>query len=230
MNLTETLLTPLLRDLAPDVARRLGMIVAGLIAVVARRFVRMPHLAALALPLWNRLTRGVRRFELVMANLAAGRAPRPGRAGRREPAPDHDQPAENRPPPSRDPLPRGRAWLVRELGWEAAGFGSQLEHMLREPEIAALLAASPAACRILRPLCRMLAVHDDALPPAPRRARAAAPAPAVAPAAPPRPRQRVRRESAAHPATVATPPAPWDGPLPEAPPDPYCFAMNAFVR
>jgi hypothetical protein len=229
MNLTETLLTPLLRDLAPDVARRLGMIVAGLIAVVARRFVRMPHLAALALPLWNRLTRTVRRFGRVMTNLAAGRAPRPGRAGRREPAPDHDRPAENRPPPPRDPLPRGRDWLVRELGWEAAGFGSQLEHMLREPGVAEMLAASPAACRILRPLCRMLAVHDDALPAAPRRARASTTKPS-APAAPPRPRQRVRRDSAAPPAPVAAMPAPWDGPLPEAPPDPYYRVMSAFVR
>jgi hypothetical protein len=228
MNLTETPLTPLLRDLAPDVARRLGMIVAGLIAVVARRFVRMPHLAALALPLWNRLTRTVRRFGRVMTNLAAGRAPRPARVARMEHSVIRDLPAQDRPPPPRDPLPRGRDWLVRELGYEAAGYGSQLEHMLREPEIAALLAASPAACRILRPLCRMLAVHD-ALPAAPRRARAPTTKPS-APAAPPRPRQRVRRQGAAPPATVATPPAPWDGPLPEAPPDPYYRVMSVFVR
>jgi hypothetical protein len=46
MNLTETLPTPLLRVLAPDVTRRLGMIVAGLLAVVGRRFLREPRLLA----------------------------------------------------------------------------------------------------------------------------------------------------------------------------------------
>jgi hypothetical protein len=224
-----TPLSPLLRALAPEIARRLGVIVAGLAAVVARRFLREPHLVALTVPLWGRITRAARRFGRVMAALAAGRPPRPSHAGRSRSAPDHPPPA-----PSHPRLPQGRDWLVRVLGWEAAGFGSQLEAMLREPGVAEMLAASSAACRILRPLCRMLAVHDDALPAAPKRARAAAPitpAPATAaPAAPPRPHQRVRRERIAHPATFAATPAPWDGPLPEAPPDPYRFAMNAFVR
>jgi hypothetical protein len=82
MTLTETPLTPLLRALAPDVARRVGMIVAGLLAVVARRFLREPKLIGLSVPLWNRLNRAVRRFGRVMARLAAGRPPRPAKVAR----------------------------------------------------------------------------------------------------------------------------------------------------
>jgi hypothetical protein len=210
MKQTETLLTPLLRDLAPDVTRRLGMIVSGLLAVVARRFLREPHLIGLSVPLYNRLSRAVQRFGRVMARLAAGRPPRPAGVARMQRSEIRDLPTADRPAPARDPLPRGRDWLVRELGWEAAGFGSQLEHMLREPEIAALLAASPAACRILRPLCRMLAVHDDALPPAPKRARAAAPATLKPKPARAAPRRRYRAATPPPSPTPTTSPAPAD--------------------
>ena len=53
-------------------------------------------------------------------------------------------------------LPRGRGWLVGELGAEAAGYGSQLAHVLAGPQMQALLAAVPGAGRVLRPVCRML--------------------------------------------------------------------------
>jgi hypothetical protein len=82
MNQTETLLTPLLRVLAPDVARRLGMIVSGLLAVVGRRFLREPRLLVLSVPLGNRLNRVMQRFGRVMARLAAGRPPRPAKVAR----------------------------------------------------------------------------------------------------------------------------------------------------
>ena len=55
-------------------------------------------------------------------------------------------------------LPGGRGWLVRALGWEVVAFGSQLEALIAEPEMQALLARVPAAGRLLRPLCRMLGV------------------------------------------------------------------------
>ena len=48
---------------------------------------------------------------------------------------------------------------MRALGYEAAGYGSQLAALLAEPELQALLLAAPAAGRILRPLCRMLGVE-----------------------------------------------------------------------
>jgi hypothetical protein len=55
-------------------------------------------------------------------------------------------------------LPRKFGWLVMLGGSEAACYGSQLQHVLSTPEMAELLAASPQAQRILRPLCRALAI------------------------------------------------------------------------
>jgi hypothetical protein len=60
----------------------------------------------------------------------------------------------------------------------AAGYASQLNHLLAEPEAAALLAASPQAARILRPLCHLLGIRPASVPPLPRRER---PAAAIAP-------------------------------------------------
>ena len=142
--------------LAPDLARRVGVIVAALAALIARRFLAEPRLVALIIPLWNRLTLSARRFERLMARLAAGRLPIPRRCTVRSVRPV--------PPPHRTGLPTGRGWLVRALGYEAVGYASQLEHLLAEPGVADLLAAAPAAQRILRPLRHMLGVG-----PAPRR-------------------------------------------------------------
>ena len=68
--------------------------------------------------------------------------------------------------------PRGRrlwpgrfAWLVRAAGYQAAGYGCQLRHILEQPEMVALLQASPQAARILRPVCRMLAIETALLRP-----------------------------------------------------------------
>lgn len=67
------------------------------------------------------------------------------------------------------------AWLVRRVGWQAAGFGCQLRAVLQTPEMVALLEASPQAGRMLRPICRMLAVETALLrlPPRLRVARVA---------------------------------------------------------
>jgi len=56
-------------------------------------------------------------------------------------------------------------WLVRAAAWHAAGFGSQLRAVLEQPEMVALLTAAPQAARVLRPLCRMLAVETSLLRP-----------------------------------------------------------------
>lgn len=61
--------------------------------------------------------------------------------------------------------PRQFGWLVRLAGYEAAGFGSQLREILQTPAMMALLAASPQAARLLRPVCRMLAVETSLLQP-----------------------------------------------------------------
>jgi len=57
------------------------------------------------------------------------------------------------------------AWLVRAAGYQAAGYGCQLRHVLEQPEMIELLKASPQAARILRPVCRMLAIETAVLRP-----------------------------------------------------------------
>jgi hypothetical protein len=57
------------------------------------------------------------------------------------------------------------AWLVRAAGYQAAGYGCQLRHVLEQPEMVELLKASPQAARILRPVCRMLAIETSLLRP-----------------------------------------------------------------
>jgi hypothetical protein len=56
-------------------------------------------------------------------------------------------------------LPRTFGWLLRTGKHHAAGYGSQLRAQLETPEMVELLAVSPQAVRILRPLCRALAVE-----------------------------------------------------------------------
>ena len=134
------------------------MILAGLAAVVAARFLRQPHLLALILPLWGRLNRAVRRLERAVARpvvapvVAVPVVAVPVVAAKRERA--------RKPPAAGVRLPGGRGWLVRVLGYEAAGYASQLQHLLNEPEMQALLAALPAVGRVLRPVCRMLGVTE----------------------------------------------------------------------
>jgi len=57
------------------------------------------------------------------------------------------------------------AWLVRVAGYQAAGYGCQLRHVLEQPEMVELLKAVPQAARILRPVCRMLAIETAVLRP-----------------------------------------------------------------
>jgi hypothetical protein len=82
-------------------------------------------------------------------------------------------------------------WLVRAASYHAAGYGSQLRTVLGQPEMVALLVAAPQAARILRPVCRMLAVETSLL--RPRAAGAAELAPAEVVAAV---KKRVRRPRA----------------------------------
>ncbi len=56
-------------------------------------------------------------------------------------------------------LPRRFGWLLRAGKHVAACQGSHLQILLNAPEMVALVAASAQARRILRPLCRALAVE-----------------------------------------------------------------------
>ncbi|MBC7634406.1 MAG: hypothetical protein H7251_02265 [Acetobacteraceae bacterium] len=134
-----------LKDCAPELAPRLAGILLGVAALVARRFLREPRLVALIGPVWRWLSRAAGRFERSATAAFGVRAERAAR----DPGARVRKVGAIR-------LPTQRGWLVRELGWEAAGYGSQLAHLLAEPEMQALIVAMPGVGRVLRPLCRML--------------------------------------------------------------------------
>ena len=70
-------------------------------------------------------------------------------------------------------LPRRFGWLVEAGGRHAAAFGTQLQAALLTPEMTALLAESAQAGRLLRPLCRALAVEMPGPVATPRKAATA---------------------------------------------------------
>jgi hypothetical protein len=53
-------------------------------------------------------------------------------------------------------VPRRIGWLIRLVGYEAAGYASQLSYLLQDEEMKRHLATTPRLGRALRPLCRML--------------------------------------------------------------------------
>ena len=75
--------------------------------------------------------------------------------------------------------PRRFGWLVKAASYQAAGYGAQLRSILEQPEMVDLLQAAPQAARILRPVCRMLAIEASVLRPG-----APVPAPTPRPAQP----------------------------------------------
>jgi hypothetical protein len=172
--------------------------IEGLCGALAARGAKDRSAAPLIVLAWARLRRLSVRFALLAAAVRDGRLAAASAARRRADPPPAlpprgmppASPAEAWPAPPRLPalppphrLPRGFGWLLR-LAPEAAAYGGQVEHLLADPEMAALLAAAPQAGRILRPLCRMLAIRPG---PALRAARREPPASSAAPAGSGRP-------------------------------------------
>jgi hypothetical protein len=123
----------------------------------------------------RRLGQILGRIEGMVARFQAGRVRRAGVRVAGEPeVPKRKRQAGVRLWPSRF------AWLVRDAGWEAAGFGSQLRAVLETPEMVAFLAACPQAQHVLRPVCRMLAIETRVLRPGVEVPRADADAPVQA--------------------------------------------------
>ena len=156
---------------APEtISANLRTILGGLLVVLggwveARRAVMLHRrISGLA----GRIERMLVRFRAGRLWRVTGRARAPGRCGC----------AAGR----RPGLPRRFGWLVQAGGHRAAGFGAQLQAVLNTEDMRALLAASPQAGRLLRPLCRALAVelpvlrqtatHERARPIRRRRTRA----------------------------------------------------------
>jgi hypothetical protein len=119
--------------------------------------------AAFALSAWSRLRRLLGRFAALVAALEAGRfsASRRVTAGAARPRPGA---------PAR--LPGGSGWLLRLAPALETRLGrAQVESLLGDPDLRALLAQAPQAGRILRPLCHMLGIETPAALRLPRRPR-----------------------------------------------------------
>ena len=141
----------------PDVvSANLRTILRGLLAALGNWGLE----PVLALVLYRRISGIAGRIERMLVRFRAGRlwtvARRTGRVGAFA--------------CGERTLPRRFGWLVRAGGHRAAGYGTQLQAVLDAPEMADLLAASAQARRILRPLCRALAVELPGIPVTPREA------------------------------------------------------------
>ena len=163
--------------------QRLTTILAALAALVAARLLHHPTLARQIIPLWTYITHLPRRIERTLTHPPRPRPPRPPREDP-EPEDESEPPSDQPAPRPRWHLPTSKIWLVRVLGWEAAGYASQLRCLLAEPGAQAILAASPAAERRLLPLARILIPsHWDN--PFPCAQRPNTPQPKPGPSAPP---------------------------------------------
>jgi len=174
-------------------ATLIAVILTGLRAAIAAsaalRF-RDPALAdcsairtALLCRAWYYIARTTARLERLIALWHAGALPQP-RAPRATPPATPSPGATTAPKPR---LPTRQAWIVTTVGHHAAGFASQLNHLLAQPDFAAFAAAAPQAGRLLRPLCRMLGIPTPPAIPRPKPPRKPrAPHPAPPPAEPPR--------------------------------------------
>ena len=105
---------------------------------------------------WTRLRRLAVRFERLVTEVRSERlGAASGRGDRLEPLPSLPR-FPGLSPPCR--LPGGFGWLLR-LAPESGAYVGQIEYLLADPEMKALLAGSPQAGRLLRPLCRMLGIR-----------------------------------------------------------------------
>lgn len=160
-------------------ADRFAAIIALLCRAVADHGPKQTGTASMLVQAWTRLRRLCARFTALAAAVEAGRfaAPRLRRKARRPGAPS-----------SAVRLPSRFGWLLdlaQHVDTRIAR--TQVEHWLADPAVTALVETAPQSGRILRPLCRMLAIEP---PPALRlpkrvRVRRAPPPAAAAPAGPP---------------------------------------------
>jgi hypothetical protein len=174
-----------LRAAAPDLARRLGLTLGGLCTAIGLS-VRgaSPAGKALAELVWKHVFRMRHRLDALLARVAAGWLPRPATPRAPAVAADPTVPRRTRVcGPALGAMPRSRACLIRVVGYQAAGYASQLEHLLTDPAMAEFVASVPGAARMLRPLCRVLGISPPVLgfppPPPPRPAKPARPKPAA---------------------------------------------------
>ena len=149
------------------IAATFSVIIIHLRAAIAAQAARNRAQTDLLMFVLGYLSRANARLQRLIAHWRAGTIP----------APSASRPGRPHAPSTAPRLPSAYAWLVARVGYTAAGHGSQLQHLLSEPEWAEFLRAAPQASRILRPLCRMLAIPESLAEPA----KPAAPRPAPEP-------------------------------------------------
>lgn len=169
------------------ISAQLRLILRGMLAVLGIWRLEFPQMRLVQ----RRFSETFQGLELLLERFRAGRL-------RRVQNRETGQRQRGRTPPSVT-LPRRFGWLVKAGGHQAACFGTQLQTVLQTPEMATLLAASPQAVRMLRPLCRALAVELPWTRDTPRKVRPRKPRPKPEPFRPPLPRgvlARARRDKA----------------------------------
>jgi hypothetical protein len=194
------------------------LILDGLLRAIAAKIADYPFTAEMVTFLWKRVNTVKNRFLALAALVQAGKTPRERAAKPRA----GKQPGMAKPPGInwRKWLPMSRfAWLCRLMPslanrFGAAQFGVGLRHLLGQPEMRAILAATPKAARLLAPLCFMLGIEESLL----RPVHAAPPAPGIA-----------ASEPEAAPLDIPGAPLPPEGMPPRAPDPPPDPGVAFFV-
>jgi hypothetical protein len=143
---------PALRLPPLALAANVALIATGICRALAARCATDRAIQPISLLLWGRLYPAAVDFLCLFARWREGRL-QAARECRRQPRAKAHAVTKQK-----FSLPRAFAWLVK-LVPEAAVFGSQLQQLLTDPEMALFLADAPQAGRIIHPLCRMLGVQ-----------------------------------------------------------------------
>jgi len=136
---------------------RFAMILDGLCRAVAARSAGGALAGPLIVLIWGRIRRIERHVLRLLTRFQAGRL-----SVRKAPVVAAARRSRPRGP---NLLPRSQGWLIGLVPYHAAAFSSQLQHLLGDPEMIALLAVSKRARALLAPLCRMLAIEPALLTP-----------------------------------------------------------------
>jgi hypothetical protein len=152
----------------PSPTQRFALAIEGLYAAVAARIGQPRTMGplmtgALIVLICARLRRLGARFQALAQKIQAGTL-RAWPARARPPRPRATPPDVTRLPVHR------LGWLIELVPYHAACWGEAMREVMTSPEVAAMIAATPRMARVLRPLCRMLAITPDFLPPLPPRA------------------------------------------------------------
>ena len=160
----------------PTPAERFARCIRDLRGVIAAQGLAIRLPSPLILLVWARIRRLAFRFAQSAANPPRPRKPRPADAKPQTAKPPREPAATGEPH-----LPTGYAWLRRLIPDHRINFCvGAIRDILENPEMAALIAATPTAGRALRPLCHILGIPlplNLRLPPRPKPEKPANPQP-----------------------------------------------------